>query len=64
MKTWARLSSCSVKGELTNLYIRQVRIPSVLHRKHHLAVKKYFRSRKEKGPVNIQRQIRKSKYVR
>ena len=64
MKTWARLNSCTVKGKLINLHIRQVRIPSVLHRKHHLAVKKYFHSQKGKGPLNIQRQICKSKYVR
>ena len=34
MKTWARLNSYSVKGKLRNLYIRQVRILSVLHWKH------------------------------
>ena len=63
MKTWAQLNSCSVKGKLINLYIRHVRNPSVLHQKHHLAIKKYFHSEKEKGSLNTQRKIRKSKYV-
>ena len=45
METWAWLNSCSVKGKLINLYIRQVRILSVLHRKHNLAIKQYFHSK-------------------
>ena len=64
MKTWARLNSYSVKGKLINVYIRQVRIPSFLDQKHHLAIKKYFHSTKGKRPLNAQRQIHKSKYVR
>lgn len=64
MKTWAWLNSYSVKGKLINVYIRQVRIPSVRDQKHHLAIKKYFHLTKGKRPLNTQRKIRKSKYVR
>ena len=45
MKTWAWFNSCSVRGKLINLYIRQVRILSALHRKHHLAIKHQERGR-------------------
>ena len=59
MKTWTRLNSCSVKGKLINLYIWQVRITSVLHRKHHLATKNIFIQERGRG-----QSIPKDKYAK